>query len=74
MASKIEVVIKESKGFKLILKVSPVANPSSLNHVEMVQQVLSSTGDVDQQSTYEFFMENSEIKTLSEALQQCLAE
>jgi len=63
-----EFVVKDSQGFRLRVKSWKCQNPSDLNAIEFVQECKNKDGEVDFASTYQFFMTDSEIKTLAEGL------
>lgn len=62
-----QFVIKEDLGFRLIVKKNPCARPRGLYNIEFVQETLKE-GQVDTASTYQFFLTDDELKTLSEQL------
>lgn len=68
-----ETVIKRNDAYECVLRASSIMTPPTLKHLQMVRREFSSEGKVLRESTYEFFLENSEIKTLANAL-QCLSE
>jgi hypothetical protein len=62
-----ETVIKESESFRLIVKKNPCLLPKDLNSLEFVQEMIKD-GEVEQRSTYQFFMTEDEIQTLCKRL------
>jgi hypothetical protein len=64
-----QTVIKESDTFRLICKKNACVRPEGLFNLEFVQEHLKD-GEVEQTSTYQFFMNAAEIQTLCESLAQ----
>lgn len=63
-----EMVIKESKGFRLTLVKHEVLSPKGLFSVDMVQDSLKEDGTVGHTSTYNYFMTKEELQTLAYGL------
>ena len=63
-----EIIIKDSPGFQLRLKKWECQAPKGLYALNFIQASKDREGKIDQESTYEFFMTNEEIKTLAETL------
>jgi hypothetical protein len=63
----VKTVIKENEAFRLILEKKPCLRPVGLNNIEMIGEQLKD-GEVVQSSTYQFFMTQEEIETLTKAL------
>jgi hypothetical protein len=61
------ITIKESEAFRLILKKNPCLAPQGLNSIEMVGEQLTD-GKVSNSSTYQFFMTQEQMNTLAKAL------
>ncbi len=59
--------IKENQVFRLMLKKTQCLRPEGLNNIEFVGEQLKD-GVVVSTNTYQFFMEDQELKSLSEAL------
>ena len=62
-----EMVIKEHEGFRLVLKKHEVLSPKGLFSVDMEQQTLKD-GEVQDTTTYNFFMTKEECQTLAYGL------
>jgi hypothetical protein len=62
-----ETVIKESDTFRLRCKKNLCVKPEGLYNLEFVQESIKD-GEVEQTSTYQFFMTDIEIKNLCESL------
>ncbi len=63
-----EFVVKDTQGFRLRVKSWKCQRPTDLNAIEFLQESKNKDGEVDFVSTYQFFMTDSEIKTLAEGL------
>jgi len=63
-----EIIVKDSPGFQLRIKKWECANPKGFFAVHFIQATKDKDGNVDSESTYEFFMEESDLKLVSEAL------
>ena len=63
-----EIIVKDSPGFQLRIKKWECTNPKGLFAVHFIQATKDNDGNVDSESTYEFFMEESDLKLVSEAL------
>jgi len=63
-----EFTVKENAGFRLRVKSWKCLNPSDLNSIEFIQESLDDKGEVSQTSTYSFFMDDSEVRTLCEGM------
>jgi len=62
-----ETVIKESEGFRLVLKKHAVLKPYGVFSVDMEQQSLKDGAVIDT-ATYNFLMTREEMVTLASAL------
>jgi hypothetical protein len=62
-----EFTVKETSGFRLRVKQWQCVRPDSLYALEFIQETLKE-GDVDQSSTYQFFMTKTEIDDLCNGL------
>lgn len=60
-------VVKENEGFRLRVQSWKCKSPADLNAIEFIQETLTD-GDVTMTSTYQFFLTDDEIKTLSTEL------
>ncbi len=65
-----EVVIKDSPGFQLRLKKWECLSPKGLYAVNFIQCTKDKQGNIDSESTYEFFMDQTDLKNLSMALSE----
>lgn len=63
-----EIIIKDSPGFQLRLKKWESINPKGLYAVHFIQCTKDRDGKIDNESTYEFFMDTEELSTLANAL------
>ena len=61
------ITIKENAGYRLVLKKNPCLRPEGLNNIEFTGEQLKD-GKVTNSSTYQFFMTQDELETLSKAL------
>jgi len=62
-----EIVIKEHKGFRLVLKKHEVLSPKGLFSIDMEQQCLKD-GKVTDTAVYNYFMTKEELKNLADGL------
>lgn len=62
-----EFIVKENQGFRLRVSKNPCLRPEGIFNIEFIQEVLTD-GEVTMTSTYQFFMTDEEIKTLTEGL------
>ena len=62
-----EIVVKEHKGFRLVLKKHEVLMPKGLFSIDFEQQSLKD-GEVVDTATYNYFMTKDELATLASAL------
>jgi hypothetical protein len=62
-----EQILKESEGFRLVLKKHQVLRPKGLFSINMEQQSLKD-GEITDTAVYNFFMTREEIATLASAL------
>jgi hypothetical protein len=65
-----EFTIKENAGFRLRVKSWKCLSPSNLNSIEFINESLNDEGKVIQSSTYNFFMEDNDIRNLCDGLKQ----
>ncbi len=63
-----EFTIKDTPGFRLRVKSWKCVNPASLNAIEFIQECKDKNGEVDMASTYQFFMNDEELKILAQSL------
>jgi len=59
-----EFVLKDMDEYSLRVKTNKCSKPVGLNHIEFIQEKKNDKGEVVDTSTYEFFLTDSEIKTL----------
>lgn len=62
-----EFVVKENEGFRIRVKSWNCLAPKGLKTVHFINECIRD-GEVDFTSTYEFFLTDDEIKTLTEGL------
>jgi hypothetical protein len=67
-ATKTEMVITETEGFRLRLEKWQVSSPKGLFAVNLIQESLDEDGDVFDTSTYNFHMTKSELQALAYGL------
>lgn len=63
-----ELTITDKKEFRLKLRKWQCEQPNNLNSLELVQEHINDKGEITNTSTYNFFMNDDEIKTLAESL------
>lgn len=63
-----EFTVKENKAFRLRVQSKKCLSPNELNHVQFIQECFDKDGDVDFTSNYQFFLTDSEIKSLAREL------
>jgi len=63
-----EITIKDSPGFQLRVKKWECLKPNGLYAIQFIQCTKDKDGNIDGQSTYEFFMDNKEMAQLAGAL------
>lgn len=63
-----EMVIKESEGFRLILKKHEVLSPKGLFSIDLVNECLKEDGTISQTSTYNYFLTKEELQSLAYGL------
>lgn len=63
-----EFTVKESSAFRLRVKSWKCISPADLNSIEFINECLDEKGKVTQSSTYSFFMDDNEIRTLCEGM------
>jgi hypothetical protein len=59
-----EFTLKKVTGYELKVKSKKCLKPNDLNHIEFVQETKNDKDEVVDTSTYQFFLTDSEIKTL----------
>lgn len=63
-----EVIIKDSPGFQLRIKKWECSNPKGLYALNFIQCTKDKDGNIDSESTYEFFMDYSDLTKTAAAL------
>lgn len=63
-----EFIVKEHESFRLRVKMWKCLSPSDLNSLEFTQECLDKDGNVDFDSTYNFFLTDEEIERLCRGL------
>ena len=64
----IEMVVKQSESFRLRMEKFECLSPKGTFNIDLINESLNSKGEVVESSTYNFFMTNEELKSLSSAL------
>jgi hypothetical protein len=65
---KTEFIIKNQPGFRIRVRTWKCARPADLNALDFVQEILDEDGNVLNTSTYNFFLSDTEIKSLKDQL------
>lgn len=63
-----EVIVKDTAGFQLRIKKWECLSPKDLFAVNFIQATKDKEGNIDNESTYEFFMNQEEINAVAKAL------
>jgi hypothetical protein len=63
-----EIIITNKQEFKLKLRQWKCEFPDQLNSLELIQEHINDKGEITNTSTYNFFMDDNEIKLLAESL------
>lgn len=63
-----EFTVKELQGFRLRVKSWKCLSPADLNSIEFIQESLKDNGEIQDSTTYNFFMTDIEIKDLCKNL------
>ncbi len=63
-----EFIVKENQGFRLRVRSQKCLSPANLNSIEFIQECLDDEGEISQTSTYGFFMDDNELRTLCEGI------
>ena len=64
-----EFIVTENDAYRLRVKSWKCLNPNNLNSLEFIQENKNKEGNINDKSTYNFFLTDSEIKELSNGLQ-----
>jgi len=62
-----EFIVKSSEAFQIRVRKNRCLRPNDLNSLEFIQESIKD-GEVENTSTYQFFLTDSQIKELSEGL------
>lgn len=65
-----EFTVSENQAFRLRVKSSKCLRPEDLNSLEFIQESLNDKGEVNESSTYNFFLTNDEVQKLSQGLRE----
>jgi hypothetical protein len=65
---KTEFIIKNQPGFRIKVKTWKCVRPTDLNALDFVQEILDDGGNVLNTSTYNFFLTDSELRSLKDQL------
>jgi hypothetical protein len=68
LQSKKEMIIKENAGYRVRLEKWEVTSPKGLFNIDIIQESLNDKGEVNETSTYNFFMTKEEIQSLAYGL------
>lgn len=68
LQSKKEMTIKENAGYRVRLEKWEVTSPKGLFNVDIIQESLNDKGEVNESSTYNFFMTKEEMQALAHGL------
>lgn len=63
-----EVIIKDTPGFQLRVKKWECDFPKGLFAVHFIQATKGKDGEIDSESTYEFFMDHADLTKVAGAL------
>ena len=63
-----EFLIQDSAAFKLRAVVRGCASPADLNYIEFVREQYNDKGELIDSSAYQFFLNNQELKIMTEGL------
>ena len=63
-----EIIVKDTAAFQLRIKKWECQQPSGLYAVNFIQATKDKEGNIDQESTYEFFMDQNDINEVVKAL------
>ena len=63
-----EVIVKDSSAFRLRVTINDILSPATMKNVEFIQECKDKDGNVEFTSTYQFFMDNDELKILAQGL------
>jgi hypothetical protein len=63
-----EIIVKDNPGFQLRIKKWECLRPSGLYAVNFIQATKDDNGNISQESTYEFFMDQNDINEVVKAL------
>jgi hypothetical protein len=63
-----EFVLKDMNEYSVRVKKNRCLRPQELTHIEFIQESKNDKGEVVDISTYQFFLTDSEIKTLVDNL------
>jgi hypothetical protein len=63
-----ETTIKESNRFRLRMEKWEVLSPKGLYSVNLINEVISDSGEIVDSSTYNYFMTKEELQTLAHGL------
>ena len=68
LQSKVEMTIKENASYRVRLEKWEVTSPKGLFNVDIIQESLNDKGEVNESSTYNFFMTKEEMQALAYGL------
>lgn len=63
-----EIIVKDTAAFQLRIKKWECQQPSGLYAVHFIQATKDKSGNIDSESTYEFFMDHKDLTEVAAAL------
>jgi hypothetical protein len=63
-----EIIVKDTEAFQLRVKKWNCLSPQDLFAVHFIQSTKDKNGNIDQESTYEFFMNQADLDAMSKAI------
>ena len=63
-----EIIVKDTPGFQLRVKKWNCQAPQGLFAVNFIQATKDKDGNIDNESTYEFFMDQADLNAMSKAI------
>lgn len=68
LQSKKEITVKENAAYRVRVEKWEVTSPKGLYNVDIIQECLNDKGEVNESSTYNFFMTKEEMQSLANGL------
>ena len=63
-----EIIVKDTPAFHLRVKKWDCSSPQGLFAVNFIQATKDKDGNIDNESTYEFFMDRADLDAMSKAI------